>query len=104
MVVAAYVDDYIQIRVQHSSDNVSALDTLASLASSFLGLFGSGLKGKPFILASKKSTNWGVEQGLYIKNVLSLKSRNQAANWTQSSISSNPLELCDMFLILRGVY
>ena len=59
--MAAYVDDYIEIRVQDGSQDLSALDSSASLASDHLRLFGPGLEGETPILAPKKSTNWDVE-------------------------------------------
>ena len=56
--MAAELDDYIQIRVQHGSEDRPALDSTDSPASDHLRLLGPGLEGETSILAPKKSTNW----------------------------------------------
>ena len=55
---AVYVDDYLQIRVQHSEDDLTALIASASLGSDHVRLFGPGEAGVTPILAPKKSTDW----------------------------------------------
>ena len=51
---AVYVDDYLQVRVQHSDDDTTALTASASLGSDHGRLFGLRDVGVTPILAPKK--------------------------------------------------
>ena len=53
-----YVDDYLQVRVQHSDDDTTALIASASLGSDHVRLFVRGEVGVTPILDLKKSTDW----------------------------------------------
>ena len=55
---AVYVDDYLQVRVQHSDDDTTAFIAAASLGSDHVRLVGPGEVGVTSILAPKKSTDW----------------------------------------------
>ena len=54
-----HVDDYLQVRVQHSDDDTTALVASASLGSYHVRLFGRGEVGVIPILAPQESTDWG---------------------------------------------
>ena len=53
-----YVDDYLQVRVQHSDNNTTALVASASLGSDHVGLWCPEEVEVSPILAPKKSTDW----------------------------------------------
>ena len=53
-----YVDDYPQVRVQHSDDDTTALIASASLGSDHVRLFGPGEVGVTPNVAPQKSTDW----------------------------------------------
>ena len=53
-----YVDDYLQVRVQHSDDDTTAIIASASLGSNHVRLFGPGEVGVTPILAPRKLTDW----------------------------------------------
>ena len=55
---AVYVDDYLQVRVQHSDHDTTALIASSSLGSNHVRLFGPGEVGVTPILVPKKSTDW----------------------------------------------
>ena len=57
---AVYVDDYLEIRVQHSDGDTTALIASASLGSDYVRLFGlgEGEVGVTPILTPNKSTDW----------------------------------------------
>ena len=52
------LDDYLQVRVQHSDDDTTALIASASLGSDHVRLFGQVEVGLTPILAPKKSMDW----------------------------------------------
>ena len=54
---SAYEDDYLQVRVQHSDDDTTALMASAPLVSDHVRLFGPGEVGVTPILAPKKRTD-----------------------------------------------
>ena len=54
---AVYVDDYLQVRVQHSDDDTTALIASASLGSDHVRLFGPGEVRVTPTLTPKKSTD-----------------------------------------------
>ena len=56
---AVYVDDFLQVRVQHSDDDTTAYIASASPGSDHVRLFGPGEVGVTPILAPNKSTDWG---------------------------------------------
>ena len=55
---AVYVDDYLQVRVQHSDDDTTAIIASASLGSEHVTLFGPRQVGMTPFLVPKKSTDW----------------------------------------------
>lgn len=64
LVAAVYINDYIQIPVQHDKEDLDALDASASLASDHLHLFRVELVGETLILAPTMSANWELELDL----------------------------------------